>query len=64
MRVIAPAARDQNRYLMVNGGKFATLVFGKNRMEPKDVSVKYNYKVSNLTVTDVNLMLKLLVIVE
>ena len=63
MNVVAPAARDTERFVKVNDEEIAPLYFD-NSMEPQDVTVKYNYEVQNLTVTEVNLMLKILVVVE
>jgi len=50
--------------LQVNGKKVETLTFTENDMAPQDVSVTYNNATAKLTVTEVNLMLKLLVKLE
>ena len=59
---MAPVARDKKTLLLVNGDETEILKF--TDMQPQSVHVTYNNDVQKLTVTEVNLMLKLLVDLE
>ncbi len=51
-------------FLEVNGKEIEVLTFTANDMAPQSVTVTYNFATASLTVTEVNLMLKLLVKVK
>ena len=61
MEIIAPAARDTERFVTVNSKGIERLVFKKGVMTPQDITVVYNQDVTKLPVTEVNLQLKMLV---
>jgi hypothetical protein len=62
VNIVAPAALDENRYVLVNDGDSAILIFTADKgMVPQKVTVTYNQNVAKLDITEKNLMLKLLV---
>ena len=61
VEIVAPVARDGETYLLVNDLEIEKFTFTSSDYAPKAVLVSYNNAVSKLTVTEVNLMLKLLV---
>ena len=64
MNVVAPAARDKKTYLLLNNEEILNLTWPEGDMSPQSVTVTYNSLVEDLSITEVNLMLKLLVDVE
>lgn len=64
VNIVAPAARDENRYVFVNNAIAEILYWASGEMEPKEIKVTYNTDVMKLDNTDINLMLKLLVDVD
>ena len=54
VNIVAPAARDENPYVHVNGNYSAILTFVD--MDPQEVRVTYNPEVEKLAVTDVVLV--------
>jgi hypothetical protein len=62
VNVVAPAAPDKNRWVLVNDGDTAILNFTSvTGMSPQEVRVTYNQQVTKLDLTEKNLMLKVLV---
>jgi hypothetical protein len=62
VNIVAPAALDENRYVLVNGGDSAILNFTADKgLLPQEVTVTYNPNVVQLDITEKNLMLKILV---
>ena len=64
VNIVAPAARDENRYVFVNDAIAEILYWSSGEMEPKEVRVTYNTNVMKLDNTEINLMLKLFVDVD
>lgn len=66
VEVVAPAARDTKRFVSLNGDAegLLRLTFMAGSMEPEEIVVEYNPEVLNLTVTEINLMLKMLVVTD
>jgi len=61
VNIVAPAARDEQRYVWVNDAIAEILYWARGEMQPKEVRVRYNTDVMKLDNTEINLMLKLLV---
>jgi hypothetical protein len=61
VNIVAPAARDEQRYVFVNDDIAEILYWAAGEMDPKEVRVTYNPNVMKLDNTEINLMLKLLV---
>jgi hypothetical protein len=62
VNVVAPAAPDENRWVLVNGASATILNFtAKDKMKPQTVTVTYNTNVMKLDITEKNLLLKILV---
>lgn len=64
VNIVAPAARDEKRYVLVNGEMSSILFWAPGDMAPKEVHVTYNPDVMKLDISEVNLMLKILVDVD
>ena len=62
VNVVAPAALDTRRWVLVNGEDATILTFNaSDRMKPQAVNVTYNPDVMKLDITEKNLLLKILV---
>ncbi len=62
VNIVAPAALDKSRWVLVNGKYSAILNFtAATGMSPQEVRVTYNQNVTKLHVTEKNLMIKTLV---
>ena len=61
VNIVAPAARDEQRYVFVNDAIAEILYWPAGEMTPKEVRVTYNQDVMKLDNTEINLMLKILV---
>ena len=61
VEIVAPVARDGETFLLVNDKEIEKFTFTSTNYAPQPVRVSYNTIVSKLTLTEVNLMLKLLV---
>lgn len=59
INVVAPAAIDENRYVLVNGKNATVLQFTAAVMEPQEVRVTYNPDVIKLDITEKNLLIKI-----
>ena len=59
INVVAPAAVDENRYVLVNGKDATILQFTAAVMEPQEVRVTYNPDVIKLDITEKNLLIKI-----
>ena len=64
VNIVAPAARDENRYVFVNDNIAEILYWPSGEMQPQEVRVTYNTDVMKLDNTEINLMIKLLVDVD
>jgi hypothetical protein len=62
VNIVAPAALDTNRWVLVNGESTTILNFTAiSGMAPQEVNVTYNPEVMKLDITEKNLLLKILV---
>ena len=61
VEIVAPVARNGETFLLVNDKEIEKFTFTSTNYAPRSVTVSYNPLVLKLTVTEVNLMLKLLV---
>lgn len=59
VNVVAPAAIDENRYVLVNSLNSTVLQFTEGDMMPQEVEVTYNPEVIDLSITDMNLLIKI-----
>lgn len=64
VKVVAPAARDEQRYVFVNDKISDSLVWSAGDMSPREVHVTYNPDVSKLDNMEITLMLNLFVELE
>ena len=61
VQIVAPAARDEQRYVFVNDGIAESLYWPQGDMVPKEVRVTYNHDVVKLDNTEISLMLNIFV---
>ena len=62
VNIVAPAALDNNRWVLVNGNSTTILTFTASAgMAPQEVTVTYNPEVMKLDITEKNLLLKILI---
>ena len=59
VNIVAPAALDENRYVLINGLDADILNFTAGDFTPQEVTVRYNDAVQKLDITDKNLLIKI-----
>lgn len=64
VNIVAPSARDEKRFVLVNGEIAEILYWESGDMTPQEVQVTYNSDVMQLDTSEINLMLKILVDVD
>ena len=59
VNIVAPAAPDENTYILVNNKTATVLGFEAGDLTPQEVKVTYNENVTKLDITDINLLIKI-----